>query len=102
MEKIKLNEYQNIFYFIWDDKDETIEMTNRYLKITKGSNWSCGRCLESDVLFIQIKDSIDNMNCFDFYTIGQYVIDFGDTFWGMSKEDFDKGDFISNWKQNHN
>ncbi len=34
-----------------------------------------------------------------FYYKGEYVIDFGNCFWGLKKEDFDKGDFIEKWKQ---
>jgi len=104
MEKIELNNYQSIFYFIWDNTEETIKVVNEYLKITKGENWSCGRCYDektdsntSDTLFISEKDGIGTLN--SFYYKGEYVIDFGNCFWGLKKEDFDKGDFIEKWKQ---
>jgi hypothetical protein len=104
MEKIELNNYQSIFYFIWDNTEETIKGVNEYLKITKGENWSCGRCYDektdsntSDTLFISEKDGIGTLS--SFYYKGEYVIDFGNCFWGLKKEDFDKGDFIEKWKQ---
>lgn len=104
MEKIKLNDYQSIFYFIWDNTEETIKMVNEYLKITKGSDWSCGRCWDeetksntSDTLFISEKNGIGTAN--SFYYSGEYVVDFGNCFWGLKKEDFDKRDFIEKWKQ---
>jgi hypothetical protein len=104
MEKIKLNDYQNIFYFIWDNTEETIKMVNEYLKLTKEDNWSCGRCWDeetksntSNALFISEKDGIGTTN--SFYYLGEYVVDFGNCFWGLKKDDFDKGDFIEKWKQ---
>jgi hypothetical protein len=45
MENIKLNDYQNIFYFIWDNREETIKMVDEYLKLTKGDNWGVRRKL---------------------------------------------------------
>jgi hypothetical protein len=31
--------------------------------------------------------------------LGEYVIDFGTSFWNLNKEDFDKGDFIEKWQK---
>lgn len=104
MEKIKLNNYQTIFYFVWDNTEEKIKMVNEYLKITKGDNWYCGRCWDdntksntSDTLFISKKEGIGTTN--SFYYLGEYVVDFVNYFWGLKKEDFDNGDFIEHWKQ---
>ena len=104
MKKIKVNEFQNIFYFIWDNQEETINMVNEYLKTIKGDNWSCGRCWDentksntSDTLFISTKDGTFTDS--SFYSIGEYVVDFINCFWGLSQEKFDKGDFIENWKE---
>lgn len=104
MEKIKLNDYQSIFYFIWDNTEETIKMVNEYLKITKGDEWSCGRCWDeetksntSDTLFISKKEGTITNN--SFYYVNEYVVDFINCFWGLKKGDFDKGDFIEKWKQ---
>ena len=104
MKKIKLNEYQTIFYFIWDNTEETIKMLNDYLKITKGDNWSCGRCWDdntesntSDTLFISKKEGTMTIN--SFYYTNEHVVDFVNYFSGLKKEDFDKGDFIERWKQ---
>ena len=102
MEKIALNEYLNIFYFIWDNKDETIDMVNNYLKKVKGDNWSCGRCWNektksntSDNLFISKKEGTMESN--SFYRTNEYVIDFGDCFWGLSEADFEDGGFVDRW-----
>jgi hypothetical protein len=99
MKKLKLNDYQSIYYFIWDNTEETIKMVNEYLKITKGKNWTCGRCWDektksntSDTLFISKKEGTSTNN--SFYRINEYVVDFVDCFWGLEKEEFDKGDFI--------
>jgi hypothetical protein len=104
MEKIKLNDYQTIYYFIWDNKEETIKMVNEYLKTTKGNNWSCGRCLDeetqlntSDTLFISKKEGVCSSN--SFYRTGEYVVDSLSHFWGLAKNEFEKGDFIETWKR---
>lgn len=100
MEKIILNDYQNIFYFVWDNTDETIKMVNEYLKITKGKNWSCGRCWDdktksntSDVLFISNNEGTS------FFKINEYIIDYLTCFGGLKKEKFDNGDAIEIWKK---
>jgi hypothetical protein len=102
MEKIKLNDYQTIFYFVWNNSEETIKMVNEYLKITKSDNWSCGRCWDEETksntsdTFISKKGNTIN----SFYYLDEYVVDFINCFLGLKKEDFDKGDFIQKWKQN--
>lgn len=95
MEKIKLNEYQNLFYFIWDNDDKTIQMVNEYLKITKDENWKCLRCWDdetnsnsSDVLCISEKSGTFTSN--SFFEVGRYVVDSGTHFFGYEKEEFDK------------
>lgn len=104
MNEIKINKYQTIFYFVWDNKEETIDMVNEYLKITKDDNWSCARCVNdgtqsnaSDVLYISKKSG--DLTSTSYYYINDYVIDFVDCFRGLKKEEFDKGDFIEQWKQ---
>ena len=100
MNKIALNKYRDTYYFKWDNKDETIEMVNEYLKTTKGHNWSCLRCWDeetnsntSDVLCISEKFGTSTSN--SFYQIGEYVIDTKRSFWGYNEEEFKRGD----WKE---
>jgi hypothetical protein len=102
MEKIELNNYQSIFFFIWDNTEETIKDVNEYLKITKGENWSCGRCYDGrDILFISgIKGTTVRYRS-DNFQVGQYVIDFGGYFLRLEKAAFDRGDFIEDWKKEY-
>ena len=104
MEKIKLNEYQNIFYFIWNDSDETIKMVNEYLKITRGDNWICGRCWNEETnsntsKHLYISESRSNGKTNNYYNVGEYVIDFRNYFRGLTKDQFDSNEFIEQWKQ---
>ena len=32
-----------------------------------------------------------------FYRTNEYVIDFGDCFWGLSEADFEDGSFVDKW-----
>jgi hypothetical protein len=102
MEKIVLNENQSIFYFIWDNDNETIKKVNDYLKTKKDNHWSCNRCWNedsnsdtNDTLYISKKEDI--LETTSFYYVGEYVVDFGNSFLGFSKNDFDSGDFIDDW-----
>lgn len=79
MYKFKLNKFQESYAFLWDNKDETIEVINQYLKEVKGDNWSVGRCWnekteknDSDTLFVSEKDGPYTSNTF--FKIGEYVL----------------------------
>jgi len=88
--KISINEYRNMFYFIWDNKDKTIDMVNEYLKSTRnyvGAKWLCGRCDDHDTLFIS--ECCNGGTSSSFYSNSKYVVDFGASFWGIDKEYFD-------------
>ena len=97
MKRLKINDYQTILYFVWDNNIETVKMFNEYLKITKGDNWTCGN--ENETLYISEKDGIGTSS--SFYKIGEYIIDFGTSFLGLNEKDFDKGDFIEKWQENN-
>lgn len=99
MIRIKVNQYKDTHYFIWDNKEETIQKVNEYLKVVKGDNWECIRCWDektqsntSDTLCIS-EDCGDGMSN-SFYYLGEYVIDSGRSFWGYSEKEFNDGKWI--------
>lgn len=72
--------------------------------ITKNENWSCGRCLDKQIKsntnnIFYISENYGNMSSNSFYQMNEYVVDFGDYFLGLKKEDFDKDYIIEKWKK---
>ena len=95
MQKIKINIFRDIFYFVWDNKQDTIDIINEYLKLTKDENWSCGRCWDentqsntSNTLYISVKKGTAKYS--SFYQVGDYLLDNGNYFEKHSKEGFDE------------
>lgn len=93
MYKFKINKFQESFAFLWDNKNETIDLINEYLKEVKGSTYKAGRCFnadtntnDSDILCI-----IENDECSTFFNVGEYIIHTkGGYFYPYSKEDLVK------------
>jgi len=93
MYKFKINKFQESYAFLWDGKDETIDLINQYLKEVKGNNWSTGRCWndetqknDSDHLFISERNEPYTSNTF--FGPGQYVVHTeGGYFHPYSKDD---------------
>jgi len=99
MEKIKFNKYIDIFYFIWDNKDETIEMVNEYLKNTKGEHFKCGRCWDPNTESntsenLYISETTDEYQTNSWFRIGEYVVDCIDFFAVYSDEQFSEEEII--------
>lgn len=107
MEFITINEFKKLYYFIWDNNDDTINNVNEYLSKVKGENWSCKRCWDeetnsntSETLCISKKEGNSSINYF--YEKGEYVADFGDFFIGFEEEEFNEDIVIKKWeKLNH-
>jgi hypothetical protein len=100
MKKLNLNNYKSIYYILWDNTDNTINDINEYFKNNK-RNYICNRNWDDntksnsgDILCISEKMYDTSMT--DFFRIGEYVIDLGDHFMSMSKEDFELGEKLEN------
>lgn len=83
--KFQLNKYHQSYCFLWDDKDETVEELNSYLKEVKGDHFSAIRCYneetghnDSNVLCILKEEG--QFRTSTYYYVGNFILDIGEDY----------------------
>lgn len=93
MKTLKINNYKQVYYIIWDNTDETLNVITEYLKETGRNNWDCCRNYieetnsnTGDILCINERMGSSNMSTF--FRLGEYVVDSDGVFISYTKEEF--------------